>query len=105
MGKFFFTLTAALAEMERGLIGERTRMALARKRDKGEKTGGDVPFGFDAVDGKLIPNQEEQKTKARISRLRKSGLSFQKVADALNADGIPAKRGGLWTSMQVNRAA
>jgi hypothetical protein len=57
------------------------------------------------VDGKLVKNSEEQKTKARISRLRKSGLSFQKVAGALNADGIPAKQGGAWTPMQVSRAA
>jgi DNA invertase Pin-like site-specific DNA recombinase len=105
MGKFFFTLTAALAEMERGLVGERTRAALTRKREKGEKTGGDVPYGFDLVGGKLTQNQEEQQTKARISRLRKSGLSFQKVANVLNADGIPTKRGGMWTSMQVSRAA
>ena len=104
MGKFFFTLTAALAEMERGLIGERTRAALSRKRDKGEKTGGDVPYGFDALDGKLVGNPGEQLTKDLIAQLRKSGLSFQKVADALNADGIPAKRGGVWTPMQVSRA-
>jgi DNA invertase Pin-like site-specific DNA recombinase len=105
MGKFFFTLTAALAEMERGQIGERTKAALARKRDKGEKTGGGVPNGFDAVDGKLVKNPEEQQVKARISRLRNAGMSFQKVAGALNADGIPAKRGGAWTSIQVSRAA
>ena len=104
MGKFFFTLTAALAEMERGLVGERTRAALARKRDKGEKTGGGVPYGFDAVDGKLVRNAAEQKIKARIARLRKAGKSLQKVADALNADGITAKEGGAWTSIQVSRA-
>ncbi len=44
MGRFFFTLTAALAEMERRLIGERTKAALAHKRSKSEKTGGDVPL-------------------------------------------------------------
>jgi len=38
MGRFFFTLTAALAEMERRLIGERTKSALAHKRSKNEKT-------------------------------------------------------------------
>jgi len=28
MGRFFFTLTAALAEMERRLIGEKTKAAV-----------------------------------------------------------------------------
>ena len=54
MGKFFFTLTAALAEMERGLVGERTKAALARKKEKGEVYG-EIPYGFAAVDGVLIP--------------------------------------------------
>jgi site-specific DNA recombinase len=39
MGRFFFTLTAALAEMERCLIGERIKAALAHKRSRNEKTG------------------------------------------------------------------
>ena len=42
MGRFFFTLTAALAEMERGIIGERTKAALSHKRAMNEKTGGDI---------------------------------------------------------------
>ena len=56
MGKFFFTLTAALAEMERGLIGERTKAALARKKERGEKTGGCVPYGYDILDASLAEN-------------------------------------------------
>jgi len=47
MGRFLFTLTAALAEMERRLIGERTKAALSQKRSRNEKIGGDIPFGFD----------------------------------------------------------
>jgi DNA invertase Pin-like site-specific DNA recombinase len=102
MGKFFFTLTAALAEMERGLVGERTRAALARKKERGEVYG-EVPYGFDAVDGSLVGNPREQQVKARIIRLRKKGMSFRKVADALNGDGIPTKKGCAWTAMQVSR--
>lgn len=105
LGRFFFTLTAALAEMERGLVGERTKAALKKKRDNDEKTGGGVPYGYDALNGKLTKNTQEQKTKARIARLRKGGASYQKVADTLNADGIPAKRGGMWTAIQVSRAS
>jgi DNA invertase Pin-like site-specific DNA recombinase len=42
MGRFFFTLTAALAEMERRLIGERTKSALAHKMSMNKKTEGDI---------------------------------------------------------------
>lgn len=102
MGKFFFTLTAALAEMERGLIGERTRAALARKKERGEVYG-EVPYGFDVVDGSLVDNPLEQGIKTRIVKLRQKGMSYQKVADTLNADGITTKKGCIWTAMQVSR--
>ena len=104
MGKFFFTLTAALAEMERGLIGERTRAALARKKERREIYG-EVPYGFDVVDGSLVDNPQEQATKARIMNLRDRGLSYQKVADTINADGVPTKKGCAWTAMQISRVA
>ena len=100
MGKFFFKLTAALAEMERGIIGERTQAALARKKERREVYG-EIPFGFDAVDGKLVPDQEEQDILTRIRQLRADGLSFQKVADSLNSTGVSAKKGGLWDRARV----
>jgi len=40
MGRFFFTLTAALAEMERGIVAERTKAALAHKKNKGRRREG-----------------------------------------------------------------
>jgi site-specific DNA recombinase len=46
MGRFFFTLTAALAEMERRLIGERTKAALAHKRSKSERREGMSPLAM-----------------------------------------------------------
>ena len=52
-GKMVFRLLAVLNEFERDQISDRTRFALAHKRDKGEKTGGDVPFGYRVRAGKL----------------------------------------------------
>src|SRR4030043_1815528 len=56
MGRFFFALTAALAEMERRLIGERTKAALSHKRTKRESIGGYAPpYGYDLDDtGHLV---------------------------------------------------
>lgn len=101
LGKFFFTLTAALAEMERGLIGERTRTALAQKKARGEKTGGHVPYGFSLVGKKLVPNVREQEILRRMSDMRGQGMSFQRVADLLNAEGILTKKGTAWDRARV----
>jgi DNA invertase Pin-like site-specific DNA recombinase len=83
LGKFFFTLTASLAEMERNVIAERTAAALAQKKSKGEKTGGHCPYGSTAVDGKLIPEVEEQKVLSRIKTLRVEGYSIRGIVQAL----------------------
>ncbi|MFH1951120.1 MAG: recombinase family protein, partial [Pseudomonadota bacterium] len=58
MGRFFFTLTAALAEMERRIIGERTKAALSHKRSRNEKTGGDVPYGYDLTAAGILTQNE-----------------------------------------------
>ena len=36
----------AFAEYEKNVIGARTAAALEQKRERGEKTGGNVPFGY-----------------------------------------------------------
>ncbi|NUR27011.1 MAG: hypothetical protein HOV83_14405, partial [Catenulispora sp.] len=33
------------------------------------------------------------------------GLSYQQVADQLNADGIPTAKGGAWTRSSVQNVA
>ncbi len=44
LGKFFFTLIAGIAEMERGIVGERTSDALRRKIENGEHVGQSFPM-------------------------------------------------------------
>ena len=56
------TIVDAFAEYERNLISARTAAAMAQKRKRGEKTGGDVPFGYRLLDGgRLAVEPEEQK--------------------------------------------
>jgi site-specific DNA recombinase len=111
MGKFFFTLTAALAEMERGIIAERTKAALKHKRAKNEKTGGDVPFGFDlSPTGFLVPNLAEQRAIRLISDLRLKGYPLRAICSELEREGYKTKSGKVgWNpktvSMIMKRAA
>jgi site-specific DNA recombinase len=94
MGRFFFTLTAALAEMERRLIGERTKSALAHKRSKNEKTGGDVPYGYDLTPaGILIKNDAEQRVIRLIRHLHRQGVSLRGICRDLEYHGYRTKRG------------
>jgi site-specific DNA recombinase len=102
-GRFVLTILAALAEMERAQIGERTAAALSHIRSTGRKTGGTVPYGFDVAEGgKLVPNESEQATRALILDLSAAGSSFRKIADELNGRGIATKTGAAWTHVQVS---
>lgn len=95
IGKFFLTITAAFAQMERDLISERTKEALSYKQDQGQYLGA-VPFGYKLQGQELIEADQEAATIAHIIELREQGATLQAIADQLNKDGVKTKRGGQW---------
>ncbi len=101
MGKLFFTWIAGIAEMERNVISERTKTALAHKKARGERVG-EVPYGYDSQDGKLIPNESEQDTLKVIKALHKKGYSLQAIANTMNAKGYQTKKRKPWAKHSVN---
>jgi site-specific DNA recombinase len=98
MGRFFFTTMAALAQLERDQISERTAMAMAHKKAKGQRTGGNVPYGYRlAPDGQtVVPDETEQATVARILAMSAGGMSTREVNVALLADGVKPRTGKHW---------
>jgi site-specific DNA recombinase len=100
MGKFFFTLTAALAEMEREIIGERTRDVLQRKKANGEVYG-HVPFGFKKFKGKLLNHDAEQKIVHAVLGMREQGFNFSRISMELNHMGLKTKKGNRWYPQTV----
>lgn len=97
MGEFLFTLMAALGQLERKQIGERTKLGMDYKRRRGERIGR-VPFGQRVADDgvKLIPEPKEQSTLAIMRRMRTGGKSYAFIAAELNRQELPAKAGGQW---------
>ena len=100
-----FRLLAVMNEFERDQISERTTTALQYKKSRGEKTGGQVPYGFTlAADGvALVENAAEQDVLAQARELKASGLSLRKVAVELQRRGFNARNGGLFQSEQIRR--
>jgi len=103
-GRLMLNVLMSVAQWERETIGERTRDALRAKRKRGEKTGGDVPFGFDlAEDGKLVENREEQAVIRQVKLLRAKGYGYKRIADALNKQGYTTKQGKAWNNVTAGR--
>ncbi len=73
--------------MKRKRRGEAIREGMARARSQGVHVG--------------RPRSIPPSTRDRILGLRAKGLSYQGIADQLNAWRIPAARGGPWGATTV----
>lgn len=91
-GRFFLTLSGALAQMERENTADRTASIMAYKEEKGEHIG-HTPYGFDILNKKLVKNNKEQAVINKILRWKREGLSLRVIAEKLNKANIPTKRG------------
>ena len=90
-GKMVFRMLAVLSEFERDQVSERTRVALAHKRANGEKTGGDVPYGYRLKAGRLVAHESEQEAIALIRELRSKGHSLRRIGEELESQGYRTK--------------
>jgi len=97
----------AFAEYEALLIAARTAAALAVKRTRGEKTGGDVPYGFFlAADGVHLVELPEEQEVIRLAReLRAAGWSLRKIGAELGRRGALPRNGSAWHPQTVARLA
>jgi len=95
IGRLFLTMTAAFAELERNLTAERTKAALAHKKNH-RQAYSPTPYGFQRIENLLVPDPAEQAVIARILELHVAGASLRSIAATLNAQGVPAKKGGKW---------
>ena len=105
---------ASVAELEAGLISERTKAALAAAKARGVKLGN--PNGARALRGKQVGNKEaveaiklkaqEHATNLRsiLDDIRGEGIiSIRKIAEEFDRRGILAPRGGEWQPTTVVR--
>lgn len=116
-GTFLLGVMAEVAQLEAGLIGERTKAALAAARARGVALGGDRGHRHSAEDarrygeagGAVRRDQANRTAQAAVDMIREvqaqNGVSsFQATARLLNEYGARAPRGGSWTATAVRRA-
>ncbi|PXW34059.1 UNVERIFIED_CONTAM: recombinase [Williamsia faeni] len=90
MGRAMVKNMAVFNQLERELIGQRTREALAEKRAQGVRLGRPSVLPLPVVQ--------------RILDAREAGLSYPAIAKALNDDAVPTARGrGMWYPATVRQ--
>ena len=101
-GKMMFQMLAVLAEFERNLVAERTTNALQHKKATNQKYTNITPYGFEAIEGRLVQVQAEAAVVAEIQAARGGGNTLQSIADSLNGRGIPTKTGKQWQPATIH---
>ena len=100
MGRFMLTTMASVAELEAGLISERTKAALKAAKARGVRLG---RHGAEVLAPKF---KEEARQRAMelepvITELKGKGLSLARIAGELNKRKVATPRGGKWDHSSV----
>ena len=111
-GRFLLQQMASVAELEAGMISDRTKKALAAVKKRGKKLGGDRGVVPTAKSSALARKALEAQADARaadiaplVKQLQEAGkTSLRAIAAGLNEQRIPTARGtGMWSAVQVQR--
>ena len=120
MGRLMLTLTAALAQLERELIAERTSDGMLSLQANGRQMSYRAPYGYRAdpndppreydADGNAIrrkahwiPDEDEQATLKRMIELHGQGQSTYSIARQLTNDGILFRGTNTWHHYTIQR--
>lgn len=112
VGKFLLQQMAAVAELEAGLISERTKAALAARVARHGQwdrnaahhlvPGAGQKAAVAAIQAQA--GERAQRVQDDIEEIRAGGIeSLSGIARALNERGIPSPRGGRWQAVTVQR--
>jgi DNA invertase Pin-like site-specific DNA recombinase len=107
-GEAIIGFMGVIAQLEAGLISERTKAALKIARERGTVLGGYRGYTPDPALGAAAARKKADEKAAEyaetFSELRSEGAkTAYALAKALNERGIPSPRGGKWQSVTVER--
>jgi DNA invertase Pin-like site-specific DNA recombinase len=102
---FMLHIYAALAEKERALISERTRLALAQKKAQGALLGNRTNLAEATAKGNAAQAAAADAFAANIlpivREIQAAGSSLRAVAAELTRRNVRTARGGAWTATAV----
>ena len=101
MGRFVLSLLGAVAQLEREMIGQRVRAAMAHRKAQGSWVGGCVPVGLriskeDNI-RRLTPDPSTGPILTEAWKILASGRTLADAVDYLNGKGLRTTRGETWS--------
>ena len=107
VGKFMLTQMAAVAELEAGLISQRTKAALAAAKARGQALGGwrggpKVAPEMGVAARRKAADAFAASVAPTVRELRATGRSLRQIATELEERGIRTAAGGRWSAAAVS---
>ena len=92
------TVLAALAS-----AGLSVQPGIGTSRNGHRTVKGQIPFGFVAIENRLVKCEEEQQVIGLVRQLRRNGLSLREIAEELSRRLVSTKNHGIWQANTVRK--
>ncbi len=79
------------------------RLGISKPRRRPSYLLSQIPFGWRASNGRLVPHAAERKVLAQMANWRNEGLSLREIASRLTTSNVRTKNGGRWQARTVSR--
>jgi site-specific DNA recombinase len=83
MGEAFFQMIGVFAQLERGMVKERVKLAFDKKIKDGESLNR-APLGYTYSKGKLVIDKNTFKKVQTIFNMRAAGIHFREISEKIN---------------------
>lgn len=100
-GELMLSIMSSLAEDESRSLSENNKWSIQKRFQNGTYVIGTPAYGYKNVDGKMVIDEEKAAIVRRMFASVMEGKSGAKIANELQAEGIPTARGGKWQSSVI----
>tara|TARA_Y100000004_G_C8947862_1_gene427130 strand:- start:555 stop:2210 length:1656 start_codon:yes stop_codon:yes gene_type:complete len=102
--KLMFTIMEGISEFDNSIRTERLRRGKLSKIKSGGWRGGPPPFGYQNVDGKLVPQTYEKRWVRKIYEEYGGGSSIYQIRKYLMKNGVVSRRGNIiWSDQSIRK--
>lgn len=106
MGRFVYTLMAALAQLQREQTSDRTSKAMQHHQKNGRRMSERLPYGYRPHPddpAHMVPDDDEQRIIERICNLYSAGHRLREIGRILEETGDTCRNGGPWYHTTIRR--
>lgn len=99
--ELMLSILSGLAESESISISENNKWSIQRRFQNGTFKVSYPPYGYENIDGQMVVNPKQAEVVKLIFVEVLWSKGTQKIADELNNQMVPTKKGGRWTATSI----